>query len=106
MNIRDKINALTSGKVKPQPKASKTAMQKRIKQVVEGMKKAPAELQKEAQAAQALVLELRPAIEKVVISSPEQFQVFDSYLGRVITARKNWKERIEQILIPMREATN
>lgn len=110
MSILDEINKLKTQGPKRKPtrtaKPSSPEMKKRIKEVVEGRKKAPTELQKEAQEAQALVHRIKPQIEGVEITSQEEYAFFDSCLGEVTGARKDWKIRVEKILVPLRAATN
>ena len=104
-SIFDKIDEITSGKVIPvkKDKTPKTAMRKRIKEVVEGKKKAPAELQRAAEKSLAILDEVRPLTARPV-KDAEDFKLFDMALARIVSDRKAWKEGVEKILIPMREA--
>lgn len=111
-SIMDQINDLTSGKTKPktkrqQDRESATAkdMRKRIKNLVEGTTATvdPA-LQSKATAAQALVMEIEPQIRSVSITDNETYLVFEKHYLRIRAARAEWKEDIEKIIRPQRDA--
>src|SRR3990167_2092546 len=51
-----------------------------------------------------LIKPLRPLVESLDITTPEEYQEADALLGRVITKRKEWVADCEEILAPLRTA--
>jgi len=107
-DILQRIHEMTS-RVK-EGKGKKVAapdplMHKKIKEHIEKRPQAPSLLQEKAEEAKALMIDIAPKVAAIpVITSPEQYATMDKFLGVIGEARKTWKEKVEEILKPMRAA--